>query len=410
MKKKVVIIGGGFGGLNVAKALEFADVEVTLLDRMNHHLFQPLLYQVATAALSADNIASPIRDILRRQKNVQVFLEDVVKVDKGQRRVITADGKEFPYDYLVVATGARHDYFGHGEWEKDAPGLKTLSDALTLRENILVAFERAEVAESDEERAKNMRFVIIGGGPTGVEMAGAIREIAVDGMKKNFRHIEPEMAEIVLVEGLGQILPTFPKKLSEAARKSLEEMGVKVMTNSRVTNVSEEGVQIGDQFLPAKTVVWAAGNQASPLLKTMDTPLDRQGRALVQEDLSLPDFPEIFVIGDAACCKGKGGSTLPGTAPVAIQQGRFIGELIKRGIRKPFRYVDKGTMATIGHAKAVAVVWGMEISGFIAWVLWGVIHIFYLIGFHNRSFVMLHWFYLYVVGKRKVRLITRRRS
>lgn len=410
MKKKVVIIGGGFGGLNAAKALEFADVEVTLLDRMNHHLFQPLLYQVATAALSADNIASPIRDILRRQKNVQVFLEDVVRVDKGAKRVITADEKEFPYDYLIIATGARHDYFGHGEWEKDAPGLKTLSDALTLRENILVAFERAEVAKSDEERAQNMRFVIIGGGPTGVEMAGAIREIAVDGMKNNFRHIKPEMAEIVLVEGLGQILPTFPKKLSEAAKKSLEEMGVKVMTNTRVTNVTSEGVQVGDQFLQAKTVVWAAGNQASPLLKTMDTPLDRQGRAIVEEDLSLPNYPEIFVIGDAACTKGRGGSTLPGTAPVAIQQGRFVGELIRTGKRKPFRYIDKGTMATIGHAKAVAVVWGMNISGFIAWVMWGVIHIFYLIGFHNRSFVMLHWFYLYIIGKRKVRLITRRRS
>jgi NADH dehydrogenase len=323
--------------------------------------------------------------------------------------VITGDGKEFFYDFLIVATGARHDYFGHDQWEENAPGLKTLGDALSLRENILTAFEKAEVSDCEEERATNLRFVVIGGGPTGVEMAGAIAEIATEGMKGNFRAIAPEKAEVILIEGLGQVLPSFPPKLSLAAKAGLEEMGVKVLVDSRVTNVTKEGVSVGEHFIPTHTVIWAAGNQASPLLRALDTNLDRQGRAIVEPDLSLPGFEEVFVIGDAACTKGKGGSILPGVAPVAIQQGCYVGKLIKTGKRAPFKYQDKGTMATIGHAKAVAMVWGLQFSGFFAWIAWGLIHIMYIIGFHNRSFVMLHWFYLYIIGKRKVRLITRRK-
>lgn len=409
-KKQVVIIGGGFGGLNAAKALKNADVELVLLDRMNHHLFQPLLYQVATAALSPGTIANPIREILRRQNNALVLMKDVVAIDKDNCKVITTDGSTFFYDALIVAAGAHQSYFGHNEWAAFAPGLKTISDALNLRNKILLAFEKAECCQNPEQEVAHMRFVIIGGGPTGVELAGAIAEIAKDSLYENFRRINPAKAEILLIEGMDHLLPSFPKTLSTAAELSLKQIGIQVMTNTRVTNITAEGIYIGTQFIPASTVIWAAGNQAAPVLKTLGVPLDREGRVIVGSDLAIADYPDLFVIGDAAHVEDENGQILPGIAPVALQQGKYVANIIARGIlptkRKPFKYKDKGMMATIGSAKAVAVIGRLKISGFVAWLMWGLIHIFYLISFQNRIFVMLYWFFLYLFGKRNVRLIT----
>ncbi len=411
-KKRILIIGGGFAGLNAAKALKKADVEVTVIDRMNHHLFQPLLYQIATAALSPGSIASPLREILRKQQNTYVIMKEVVSINKQQRSVTTLDGTVYDYDYLIVAPGASHAYFGHDEWEKFAPGLKTIEDAITIREKILTAFENAEVCNDPVLKAAYMRFVIIGAGPTGVEMAGAISEIASQSLLKNFRHIKPEESEILLIEGLGQVLPSYPVKLADYAYKSLESLGVDVMTNTMVTEIKSDGIYIGEKFIPTQTIIWAAGNQASPLLKTLDITLDKQGRAIVAKDLTIPGFSNIFVIGDAARTLDSKGVVLPGIAPVAIQQGRYVAKLIKGNdddpaLRRPFKYFDKGMMATIGRAKAVAAMGKIQITGILAWLAWGLIHIFYVIGFQNRTFVLLHWWYLYLIGSRPVRLITR---
>lgn len=407
-KKRVIIIGGGFGGLNAAKTLHHADWEVLLIDRMNHHLFQPLLYQVATAALSPSNIASPLREILRAQANTSVIMKEVVSIEKNSRFVFTSDKEKYFYDALIIATGSRHHYFGKNNWEAKAPGLKTLADAISIRENILRAFEYAECCESLSQQSAYLRFVIIGGGPTGVELAGAIAEIAKQSLFKNFRRIKPEQSEIVLIESCNQLLPAFPEHLATIAKSNLESLGVRVMINTKVTDVSSEGIYLEDKFIPAATVIWAAGNQASPLLKTLNTPLDSQGRAFVEPDLSIPDYPEVFVIGDAASLQGF---SLPGIAPVAIQQGKYVANLLQKNLdptqRKPFVYHDKGMMATIGRGKAIAVIGKLEISGFLAWLSWGLIHIYYLIGFKNRLFVLLHWFYLYLVSSRNVRLITK---
>ncbi len=406
---RVVIVGGGFGGLNCVKTLRKANLDVLLIDKKNHHLFQPLLYQVASAALSPADIATPLREIFADQKNTTVIMGTVDKIDKKNRKITLENGDEVPYDYLVVGTGARHSYFGNDQWEPLAPGLKTVVDALKIRERILISFEKAERTDSIQEAEKYLSFVIIGGGPTGVEMAGAIAEIAHKTMFKNFRRINPEKSKIYLVEGAPRVLPPFPEKLSERARKDLEKMGVRVITSEMVTNVTKEGVQVGEDFIEASNIIWAAGNAASPLLKTLDIPLDRQGRAMVEPDLSIPDHPEIFVIGDAACSVGKDGKPLPAVATTAIQQGRYVGKLIRRQIpkekRRPFKYFDKGGIATIGKNKAVGYFKGFRFKGTLAWLLWGFVHIFYLVNYRSQFGVMLDWVFHYMTGLRGARLI-----
>jgi NADH dehydrogenase len=407
---KVIVIGGGFGGLNAVKALKDADLDILLLDRTNHHVFQPLLYQVATAALSVSSIASPIREILRRQTNVEVLMADVTRIDKSEQKVITADGESFFYDFLIVATGATHSYFGHDEWEKFAPGLKTVADGERIREQILLAFEKAERCENLQEAQKYLRFVIVGGGPTGVEMAGSIAEFAHRTLFKNFRHINPATSKIYLIEGTHQVLPSFPAHLGEKAQKDLEKLGVEVLLNTFVTNVSAEGVTMGNRCLETPNVIWAAGNQASSLLKTLHISLDKQGRAIVNPDLTIPHYPNVFVIGDAARCLDAQGQPLPGIAPVAIQQGRYVAKIIKKNLtpqqRRPFVYFDKGTIATIGRGKAVAMIRKLQFSGFVAWLIWCFIHIFYLISFRYRLLVMVQWIFLYLLGRRQARIIT----
>jgi NADH dehydrogenase len=408
---KVVIVGGGFGGLNAAKALKNAKLDLLLIDKTNHHLFQPLLYQVATAALSPGEIAIPIREILRNQKNASVIMGDVVRVDKENRRLAMLNGDEIAYDYLIIAIGARHAYFGKNEWEPLAPGLKTLEDALSIRQRILLSFEMAERMDRLSDAEKYLNFIIIGGGPTGVEMAGAIAEIAQKTLFKNFRRIKPETSKIYLVEALPHILPVYPTSLSIRAEKDLKKMGVHVVTGKKVTQITEEGVQIEDLFIPCKNVIWAAGNQAEPLLKTLDVPLDRQGRVQVGPDLSVPGHPEIFVIGDAACAMGKEGKPLPGVATTAIQQGRYVAKILEKPYAKearpPFKYFDKGSMATIGTKKAVVMYKKLRFGGLLAWLAWCFIHIVYLIGFRNRFGVMVEWFYCFLTGQRGVRLIYR---
>ncbi len=410
-KPKVVIVGGGFGGINIAEKLKHANFDIVLIDKKNHHLFQPLLYQVATAALSPADIAVPLREIVRNHKNTQVIMGEVVDIDKGQRQITLGNGDVLSYDYLVLAVGASHSYFGKDEWAPLAPGLKTLTDALQIREKILISFEKAERMENSEEAAKYLNFVIIGAGPTGVEMAGAIAEIAHNTMFKNFRRIKPEKSKIYLIEGTARVLPPYPAELSYRAKSDLEKLGVKIITKTLVTKVTENGVYIGEDFIGAKNIIWAAGNQAAPILKKLEVQLDRQGRAVVNPDLSLPDFPEIFVIGDAAATKGKKGEFLPAVASVAIQQGRYLGNLLKKQLpkekRSPFKYFDKGVMATIGKAKAVAYIGKIRLTGFIAWIAWLAIHVGYLIGFRNRFSVMLQWFFHYFTGIRGARIIHR---
>ena len=408
---KLIIVGGGFGGLNAATALKKSPVEILLLDRTNHHLFQPLLYQVATAAISSGDIAYPIREVLAKQKNTTVLLVDIGKIDKEKKLVIASNGDSYAYDYLILAPGASHSYFNHPEWEKFAPGLKTLNDALNIRERVLLSYERAERCDSISEAKRFIRFIVVGGGPTGVEMAGAIAEMAHKSLVGNFRRIKPEQSEIYLIEGTNQVLPTYPPDLGAKAKIDLEKLGVSVLINTKVTGVTPNGVWIGEQFLDCPNVIWAAGNEASPLLKSLDVPLDRAGRVIVNPDLTIPGHSEIFVIGDAANLKDEKGDVLPGIAPVAIQQGRYVAGLINKKIpaekRKPFVYLDKGMMATIGRAKAVAVIGKYKFSGFLAWWAWCFIHIVYLISFANRLLVMIQWFYLYISNERRIRLITR---
>jgi NADH dehydrogenase len=407
--KKVVIVGGGFGGLTLAKCLKNKDLQITIIDKQNHHLFQPLLYQVATAALSPGDIAMPLREIFKKNEKISVLMGEVVSIDKVQKQITLKNGDQIPFDYLILACGAKHSYFGKPQWEEFAPGLKTIKDALSIRENILLSFEKAERLGSFEESAKYLNFVVIGGGPTGVEMAGAIAEIAKETLFKNFRKIQPEKSQIYLIEALPRILPVYPEKLSERAKRDLEKLGVKVLNNKMVTQITKDGVEIEGQFIPSCNVIWAAGNQAAAVLKTLDSPLDKQGRAIVEKDLSIPNHSNIFVIGDAACALDKNGKPLPGIAPVAMQQARYLAKLLNHlsKERKPFSYFDKGSMATIGKAKAVASSFGINFGGIFAWLAWCFLHIFYLIGFKNRLSVMLQWFIHYLSGSRGARIIYR---
>lgn len=407
-----MIIGGGFAGLNAAKALRGKDVDVTLVDRHNHHLFQPMLYQVATAALSPGDIASPIRSVLRDSPNIEVLLGEVREVDVAGRTVMVNGGRTLPYDYLVVAPGARHSYFGHDEWEPLAPGLKNLEDAFDVRRRILLAFERAEQEADAGARAALLTFVIVGAGPTGVEVAGALAEIKSYTLRQDFRNIEPDAARVVVMEGGPRVLPTYPEELSAKARATLEDLGVDVRTDTMVTEISEDGVVAGGEFIPARTVIWAAGNIASPLLRTLGVPLDRQGRVPVGPDASIPGHPEVFVLGDAAAFT-QDGAILPGICPVAIQMGKYVAGIIAReskyggpGSRPAFRYFDKGQLAVIGRGRAVADIGRAHFGGFIAWLLWVFVHIFFLIGFRNRVIVLLEWAISYFTYSRGARLIT----
>ncbi len=411
--KKVVIIGGGFGGLTAAKALEGSGADITIIDRTNYHLFQPLLYQVATAALSPGDIAIPIRAVFRKNKNVKVIMDEVISINRSDKKVITKGG-EAEFDSLIVATGSSHSYFGNDQWEKNAPGLKTLSDALLIREKILNSLEQAEKETDEDKREKFLTYVIIGGGPTGVEMAGAIAEIVKKSLMNDFRKINASFTKIYLVEALPRVLTAYPEKLSCKAHAYLEKMGVELKLNSKVTDVNSHGVKVGDEFIETANVIWAAGNTVTPLLKSLNTKLDRAGRVYVSKDLSIEGDPNIFVIGDAALFFDDEGKQLPGVAPVAIQQGNFVGKIIKEKIPKekrvPFRYFDKGNLATIGRAKAVADIHGFKLSGFIAWVAWCFIHIFFLIGFRNRFRVMAEWAWYYITFRHGIRLIVGRQN
>ncbi len=405
----VVIIGGGFGGLNAARALRRAPVRVTLVDRRNHHLFQPLLYQVATAALAPNDIAYPIRSILRRQRNARVLLDDVRAIDPAAREIVLADGR-LGYDFLILAAGARDAYFGHDDWEQYAPGLKNLEDALEIRRRILLAFERAEREHDDDRRRVLLTFVIVGGGPTGVELAGAIAEIAFDVLVSDFRAIDPRDAHIVLVEAGPRLLPTFAADLSEFAARSLARRGVEVRTNTKVTAIADDHVRLDDEPLATATVLWAAGVQAVGLAANFGVPVDRAGRVPVAPDLSVPGHPEIFIVGDLALFTHQTGRPLPGMAPVAIQEGRHAARNVVRKINggptRPFRYRDKGTLATIGRASAVAEIGRLHFTGLFAWIVWLVVHIAYLIGFRNRLIVLIEWAWAYVASERSARLIT----
>jgi NADH dehydrogenase len=407
----VVIIGGGFGGLDAARALAGAPLRVTLIDRHNYHLFQPLLYQVATASLSPGDIASPIRWVLRKQKNVQVLLAEARAIDAPGRRVLLDRG-ELSYDYLLVATGAAHSYFGHPDWEARAPGLKTLDDALEIRRRVLLAYEAAERESEAAERTRLLTFVIVGGGPTGVELAGALAEIARLSLPQDFRSINPKSARIILLEGGPDILPTFPETLRRAARRALERLGVEVRTNAVVTAVDASGVVVSGAAavaIAAETVLWAAGVSASPLAKSLEVPLDRAGRVTPEPTLALAEHPRVFVAGDL-CAFVQDGKPLPGVAQVAMQEGAHAGRNILRAINgdplQPFRYHDYGTMATIGRGSAVGDVFGIKISGFFGWLFWIFLHIFWLIGFRNRLVVITEWAWSYVTLQRRVRLIT----
>jgi NADH dehydrogenase len=406
---RVVIVGGGFGGLSVACGLAGKPFAVTLIDRNNHHVFQPLLYQVATAGLSPADIASPIRHILRRQKNASVMLAEVTNLDLKNKRVLAED-RCIPYDYLVLATGARHAYFGRDDWARFAPGLKSLDDATYLRQRILLAFERAEAEPDAEERRRLMTFVVVGGGPTGVEMAGAIAELAKRALASDFRSIDPRCARIILVEAAPRILTPFTEALSDAARRSLEQLGVELRLGEAVSGCSCEGVALGDQFIGARTIIWAAGVMASPAGRWLGTETDRAGRVKVRADLSVPGHPDVFVIGDTAAATGEGGVALPGIAPVAKQQGEYVARaLIARseGRTVPaFRYRDFGSLATIGRKRAIAQMGPLHISGFAAWLLWSVAHIYFLVGFRNRFTVGLNWGWSYITFERGSRLIT----
>ena len=406
----VIIVGAGFGGLEAAKKMACKDVRVTVIDRTNYHLFQPLLYQVATAALSPADIAAPVRAILSKCRNVEVILAEVQFVDVAAKKVKTTD-IEIDYNYLILATGARHSYFGHNEWEKLAPGLKSLEDAIELRRRILMAFEYAEKIPDEAARRAAMNFVVIGGGPTGVEMAGAIAEISRYTMARDFRHIDPSEARVILIEGMPRLLAAYPPDLSESARKQLSDLGVEVRTGARATNLTEAGVQVNGEFIPCRVKIWAAGNDASFVGKTLGLPVDRVGRVIVNEDLSVPGHPEVQVIGDLANFTHQTGEPLPGISPVAMQQGRHAARNILAMIqgRKPqrFRYWDKGTMATIGRNKAVADLKFVHLSGLPAWLAWLFVHIIFLVGFRNRLLVLIQWAWAYLTFDKGARLITR---
>jgi NADH:ubiquinone reductase (H+-translocating) len=405
--QSVLILGCGFGGLWAAQGLRKAPAEVTVVDRTNHHLFSPLLYQVATGGLSAPSIAAPIRHILANQRNTAVLMAEIKEINKRERFIALEDGTRIRYDYLIVATGAAHSYFGREEWASYAPGLKTLEDALEIRRRMLVAFERAERETDPVKRAQWLTFVVIGGGPTGVELAGQFAEIARHTLKGEFRRIDPYSARVVIVEGANRILTAYPPDLSTKAQLQLERLGVTTWVGRMVTNVDAEGVSLGDERISAKTVVWAAGVAASPLARSLDVPLDRAGRVKVEPDLSVPDHPEIFVIGDLASLEG-----VPGIAPAAKQMGRLTAQNIKRLMQGkktvPFRYRDWGQLATIGRNSAVAVIGKLKLSGYIAWLMWLLAHIYFLINFRNRVVVMFDWAWSYWTYDRYARIVIQR--
>jgi NADH dehydrogenase len=408
--RRVVIIGGGFGGLYAARALASAPVEVSLLDRRNHHVFQPLLYQVAGAALSPGDIASPIRWIVRRQRNIEVLLADVVSIDPAAHAVVTRERGRIAYDFLIVAAGATHAYFGHDDWRSAAPGLKTLEDALEIRRRVLLAFERAELDDDEPRRRALLTFVVIGGGPTGVELAGALAEISRLSLARDFRHFDPGSARIVLVEAGPAVLPTFPDSLRAAARRDLERLGVEVRTGTPVTDVRPGRVAAGAETIDAETILWAAGVAASPLGATLGVPTDRAGRVIVRPDLTIPGHPDVFVIGDLAAFPLAGGGLLPGVAQVAIQMGRHAARNIARAIGGEayleFKYRDLGNMATIGRAAAVADFGWLRLKGWFGWLAWLFVHILNLIGFRNRLVVLVQWAWAYFSYQRAIRLIT----
>ena len=406
----LVIIGGGFAGLWATRALASARIRITLVDRRNHHLFQPLLYQVATAGLSAPDIAAPLRHILGDQRNVEVRLGEVTLIDKQSRQITLADGSHLGYDTLMLCTGATHAYFGHEEWAADAPGLKTLDDAIALRRKLLLAFERAEAEPDPARKAAWLSFAVVGGGPTGVELAGTLAEIARHTLRNEFRHIDPASAKVRLVEAGPRVLSTFPEVLSLKARRQLEKLGVEVLTGTPVSDINSEGFQLGDQFVPARTVVWAAGVAASPLARTLDVPLDRAGRVPVQPDLTLDGHPEIFVAGDLAALSQADGKPVPGVAPAAKQMGKHVAAIIRARLDNkpapgPFKYQDFGNLATIGRMAAIVHLGRLQLSGVLAWWFWLAAHVFFLIGFRNRVVVLLNWAVAYWSYQRSARII-----
>lgn len=408
----VVVIGAGFGGIHVCKALKGVKAVVSLVDKQNYHLFQPLLYQVAGAALSPADVAYPIRRIFRAQKNVRVCLAQATGINLAEQRVEFHDDSTH-FDYLVLAAGATHSYFGHDEWRSEAPGLKSIEDAIEIRKRILLAFEEAEYEPNDASRRAKLTFVIVGGGPTGVELAGVLKEIAVDTIKDDFHNVDTSTARIVLIDASSRLLPTFDPLLSERAKRDLERMGIEVVLNSSVTQVDAQGVALGDRRIDAQNVFWAAGVKGSPLAQTLGVPLDRAGRVLVNPDLSIPGHQRVFAIGDIAAAQdARTGAPVPGVAQAAIQEGAFVGEIIKRelqrrviGPRPAFAYKDKGSMATIGKAKAVAQIGRLKFGGATAWLLWSFVHVAFLVGFRNKLFVVLSWLWNYALSARGARLI-----
>ncbi len=406
----IVIIGGGFAGLYTARGLKNVDAEVTVVDQHNYHLVQPLLYQVATAGLNPSDIAAPIRNILSRQKNVSVILGEAESIDVNAKRVQLRDGATLTYDHLVVATGATHSYFAHPEWERFAPGLKTIEDALEIRRRVLLAFEAAERETDPERQAAWLTFVVIGAGPTGVELAGALAEIARKTMIRDFRRIRPESTRVVLLEGRDRVLPPYPPDLSEKARLQLVELGVDVITGATVSDINDREVIFGDSRIATHTILWGAGVQASPLAQSLGVPLDRAGRVLVEPDLTIPGHPDVFVLGDLAAVEQLDGSFVPGVAPAAIQEGQHTGLNLERAVGgqplRTFRYNDKGSLATIGRAAAVADLGRFHFGGFFAWMAWLLIHVFFLIGFRNRFLVVTQWAWAYLTYQRGARLIT----
>jgi NADH dehydrogenase len=407
--KRVVIVGGGFAGLSAAKGLgRVRDLEVALLDERNHHLFQPLLYQVAMAGLSPAEISAPIRGLLSRYQNIRVLRTRVTSVDLEERRVVTRSG-DHPYDFLILACGARHAYFGREEWEEHAPGLKTLEQAIEIRRRVLTAFEEAEKEQNPERQQALLTFVIVGGGPTGVELAGAIGEMSRFTLARDFRRIDPKLARVVLVEAGPRILPAFSESLASRAMRDLESLGVQVRTASAVTRVDPDGVEVGQERVETRTTLWAAGVEPSSLNRGLGSELDTHGRVIVQPDLSLPGHPEVFVAGDQAHVRGRDGAALPGLAPVALQQGRYLSRRIKAELQvrvcPPFAYHDRGQMATIGRRRAICQTPHFEFAGLLAWFAWLLVHIYYLVGFKNRLFVVLQWAWAYLTFRRGARLI-----
>ena len=407
----VVVIGGGFGGLKFLQRARSSKIQFTLIDKQNHHLFQPLLYQVATAVLSPANIAFPIRRMFKNFKNVKVILDEATDINREDKTVTISSGEKIKYDQLVVSTGSRHSYFGNDDWSEYSIGLKGINDALQIRERLLRAFEKAENEKNIEKRNKYLNFVVVGGGPTGVEMAGSIAEIAYKNMKEEFRNFKSSDANVYLIEATEKILPMYSDRLSGKAEKYLIDFGVQVRTNEKVIKIENDLVVTDKESIETDNVIWAAGNEASPIIKKLNTKTDSEGRAIVDPDCSIKEDGNVFVIGDAANYKNKNNSTLPGIAPVAIQQGKYLAKIIKNKTlkqdRKPFKYYDKGMMATVGRYKAIGKIGNIEISGFIAWLFWSAIHILYLIGYRSKILVVIEWIFSYLFNKKGTRLIYR---